>query len=137
MNSLEEFNKKKSKQIVTTANRQISPAIFRFGTSANEFSTPTLMKSTVFENEDYSTQNQLTKIYINSLVNNEKQSHCIYHIKNNIQTNTKRKKKHSHSRWLECVQNKKQPELHQLTTKQNWNYPTECHSSETLTTTTK
>lgn len=62
------------------------------------------MKSTVFENEDYSTQNQLTKIYINSLVNNEKQSHCIYHIKNNIQTNTQ-KEKHSHSRWLECVQN--------------------------------
>lgn len=80
------------------------------------------MKSTVFENEDYSTQNQLTKIYINSLVNNEKQSHCIYHIKNNIQTNTKRKTL-SLSLTRMCAkhakQEKKQPELHQLTTKQN------------------
>lgn len=61
---------------------------------------------------------------MNSLVNNEKQSHCIYHTHSHIKKVTNshintHKKQHSHSR-CNCVQNhkKEQPELHQLTTKQ-------------------
>lgn len=73
---------------------------------------------------------------MNSLVNNEKQSHCIYHLTHNTHTSKERrkntfktqekKKKHSHSR-CKCVcktrsktttKQNRQPELHQLTTKQ-------------------
>lgn len=60
---------------------------------------------------------------MNSLVNNEKQSHCIYHTTHthtSEKSNKTHKKQHSHSR-CNCVRKKnitEQPELHQLTTKQ-------------------
>lgn len=76
---------------------------------------------------------------MNSLVNNEKQSHCIYHLTNNTHIKGKKKKyiqnttkkKHSHSRCkFVCktrskttTKQNRQPELHQLT-KQKY-YPTE------------
>lgn len=58
---------------------------------------------------------------MNSLVNNEKQSHCIYHT---THTHQKKVTKHTRNNTLTlvatvCVKNiTEQPELHQLTTKQ-------------------
>lgn len=63
---------------------------------------------------------------MNSLVNNEKQSHCIYHTHPHIRKITN---SHIHTQETElslslqlCAKNiKEQPELHQLTTKQQRN----------------
>lgn len=59
---------------------------------------------------------------MNSLVNNEKQSHCIYHT---THTHQKKLTKHTRNNTLTlvatvCVKKNitEQPELHQLTTKQ-------------------
>lgn len=73
---------------------------------------------------------------MNSLVNNEKQSHCIYHTHQKV-TNSHihtHMKQHSHSRCnCVCVRIRtEQPELHQLTTKQQRNILSsrKSHSSE-------